>query len=950
MTSRVTVPDGSRLNTLSLANPWTTWTGVAGLDDSCAVTLVGSPSKLWLQDWKYQNVAEGRALTMEGVKVESANMLEAAQSTGGLTLSGRLLMKNGSGWKETAPGMYSTVGAKGELTVKDSDLEFFSFVPSIDATMRFFSGSLRTSRFSTGMHSAQTNVQVRNAQLHVNADIRSVAYFPSGKDGLYDHIGVSDYSFQPTLAGGEQIALRGRTQATNNTGATVSKMNLTNDVAFYGRGTLNVGNIRVTNGRTADFDLENVEIGYRICEALANPDGTTDAPLVRFHNGVNIKMYDNRDGQSKRTPDISATVGFYGNTTIDIHDIYTGTLGKTSFNHKLRFYDRSGVEFRGGTIEYVGFCGVPVRFSRYALGDDTSIEERDYNWNVPCWRRTHAFTLGKNAIQKSATYEVVVEVAGDDIEVDPTATLIAGMQSDIKTDVWPVFCSLAKGPLGCTVQVSKEWEGASIKWVGGCAYYSTGTKDYGGATTQGRWLGAEDGLWSNANNWGGALKPYSGIDATFNGETRTVVTNDTANAQALKLACMGGAPFILRGNKIKTFRTGLGPDAAIAVFSQSPFPFIVECPLEANGDFGCNSQYSDSKAQGMVALMGAVDASQGKFGPSGCIVVGNTLDCRELVFQTAKFNTPYSYGDPGWSWVKKNFTELIVLKGGTINVSAQETANTVTGGLWIDKGGTVNVTGAWNWNTSTNEHQVNGLLDLSAATVGGDAAQGYFGTGRVRIGTTDGTADVKLGEGITLETTAANWGTMPIEMTSGFTISNKTDWTYAVPGGIRVTGPGHALTVYVAKDTVTTIETGVDGYDFDIVKLGEGKLVLNGNVDGLKRGTLDIRGGTVAFDGALKVRTIVSAPGTTLAFGSTNGVTASLFVDDDVDLSNLTFRSAAGDNPAQTGYQTVVTVPWDCEFAGAPTVDGVKLRTVANADGSKSLQAKATRGLLLLFR
>ena len=42
-TSRVTVPDGFKLDNINLANVWTTWSGVAGLDDSCAVTLVGSP-------------------------------------------------------------------------------------------------------------------------------------------------------------------------------------------------------------------------------------------------------------------------------------------------------------------------------------------------------------------------------------------------------------------------------------------------------------------------------------------------------------------------------------------------------------------------------------------------------------------------------------------------------------------------------------------------------------------------------------------------------------------------------------------------------------------------------------------------------------------------------------------------------------------------------------------
>lgn len=487
-TSRVTVPDGFKLDNINLANVWTTWSGVAGLDDSCAVTLVGSPSKLWLQDWKYPTIEAGRTLTLDGVRIEQTNMLDFAQLSGGLKLDGRLLMKNGSAYKATSPGMYSTAGATGELTVKDSDLEFFSFAPDADAKLRLLSGTLTAPRWTIGTGCFQTNVQIRNAQVRVNANLTHPSFFPSGTNGLFECLLVSDNSFTPVLSQGEQIALRGKAMATNNTGATVSKCILTNDVAFYGRGTLNTGYLRVMNGKTADFDLANLELGYRI-DAMANPDGVTDAPNVNFRNGINLRMYDTRPGGT-RAVDFSIPVDFYGPVTLDSRDIYSYAVRSLSFNHTLSFHDRSSVEYRGNVT--VGYRLQPVRYGRYAVADDSTLTESDYNTSAPCWRRTHDYVLGRNAVHNVTTYEEVVEATGE-VSVDPTAKLIAGVPANVGNDLYPLFCSLSGRPLGCTLAVQNEAEGCSIKWVGGCAYYSNGLKDYGGKTTMGSWLGAEDG-------------------------------------------------------------------------------------------------------------------------------------------------------------------------------------------------------------------------------------------------------------------------------------------------------------------------------------------------------------------------------------------------------------------------------------------------------------------------
>ena len=218
---------------------------------------------------------------------------------------------------------------------------------------------------------------------------------------------------------------------------------------------------------------------------------------------------------------------------------------------------------------------------------------------------------------------------------------------------------------------------------------------------------------------------------------------------------------------------------------------------------------------------------------------------------------------------------------------------------------------------------------------------------------TDGTAgaQMRLGEGLTLAPATANWGTMPIDMTSDLTISNATDWTYGVVGGLEVSGPGHKLTVDGAG--TTTFATAISGYDFDICKKGEGALVLDEAANGLARGTLDLQAGTVAFKKPQGIGRFAFKPGATIALGSSNGTLASLTVTDDVDLDGLTLKAAddAAEELMRKDWTTVLTVPWGFTLSGAPTVGyDVKLRARANADGSMSLQAKLKNGLMLIFR
>ncbi|MDE3276741.1 MAG: hypothetical protein PUJ80_12080, partial [Verrucomicrobiota bacterium] len=732
----------------------------------------------------------------------------------------------------------------------------------------------------------------------------------------------------------------------------------TNDCVVYGRGTLSTGFVYVRPGTKIDFDLDTIVLARRFVE---NGTAIAETPTeLNFLNGTTLGCWSAVNDSATLTYEKTyQRANFYGTLTIDAWDRRRDASAKViMWGPNRRCYnlqERSGVVFKRGTVE-AAYLHKPVRFARYELGEGVSVKEMDYANSTPTDLRTHDLKIGANATWSAASSGQVLDVNGE-IDVDPAAKIIVPLNASITDDtVEPVFISLADDKPNCQFEYTGKKDGFDVKWIGGCGYYTSGKRSYGVAN--GRWKGTVSGYWGDPENWGNGKMPTpADTTASLFGQMNTVITNDLEKAYArLIYADYKSAPFILRGNPIVVSCTDCAPYASSAsVMSVSDYPFVMEALLVTTGNrLGLTHKHG---SRGGIALKSgfAFDPDKqptpGQVVPSGFITLGGSSVCGDLKFEHAI--TPYcvayrSGNDRDYS----TRTELTILKGGSLTVQNQTTVNSATSSLWIAKGGQVKVCGAWNWETAENEHQVNGLLDLDA-TVGGSATQGYFGTGVLKVKVTDGTAGAKmrLGEGLTLAPATANWGTMPIDMTSDLTISNATDWTYGVAGGLEVSGPGHKLTVDGAG--TTTFATAISGYDFDICKKGEGALVLDEAANGLARGTLDLQAGTVAFKKPQGIGRFAFKPGATIALGSSNGTLASLTVTDDVDLDGLTLKAAddAAEELMRKDWTTVLTVPWGFTLSGAPTVgDDVKLRARANADGSMSLQAKLKNGLMLIFR
>ena len=948
-TSYVTMPPDAYVVQLGIGEPGAE---VAGLTfpDSCAVTFKG-PSTLHMQTRRYSSIHTGRELNLDGVDMVFDDYSGTGGDYGGLTISGRLCLKNSSLLSPSVRD-YLAVGATARIVLDNSDLVAVDSSLVSGTTLLLKSG---TAVFGTTYHGNdlyQTNVIVRDADVSFGALVNccSADWLPCGTNGVLRLNKPGDSStslFQPKIVPDALFVMNGKLMMTNCptywTWATLS-----NNCTIAGRGMINTATLRVKKDVTVDFHMPTYGIFRDI-----NAYGSGDTPTINFRNGGVFKMFDPRPGDSNNeVMAISTPVNFYGSVVFDYMDVYKGKKKRTTQNNFVPlFNDRSGVEYRNATSVVNSFGKVPVRFSHFRIGDGVTVTERNSNFSLWCYRRTHEFSIGENSVYTNAdfTYARSVIDANGKVEADPSARLcVFGGKPSEETGVIPMFLSLADGPLPFTLNAANPREGYSVRWVGGCAYYSNGTKNYGTSALDGYWIGAESGYWSNNANWGNGVSTRSWYPGVFYGETRTVVTNDANNVIAAYLWQRPGAPFIIRGNQISVGRGSQGGDTA-SIFNDAVFPFILECHIVPYNTDNLLTMNRASNGYGSVVLRGGFTVP-GQFKPAGFNSIGGTCSCAELVFAEAKVAMPISCASASASTVSKKHTELTALSNCTLTVSNQQTANSAAGSLWIDEGASVTVNGTWDWNDFSPEHQVNGLLDLNA-TVGGNATQGFYGRGLLKVKDTDGSdgATMKIGEGITLVPTAASWGTMPLDVASSATISNDSSFVYGVAGGLVVSGPAAELTFDGSGTTV--VDAPVAGRAYDIVKKGSGELQLKGSVPGVAtRGCrLEVREGTVELAQSQDVFELAAAPGTTIRLGFDNGAPAKLSVASDVDLSgvNVELASGAGHN----GYATILEVPDEYDVVGMPADSAkLKFKRVSTPRGGVTLKCKIVRGLMLEIR
>lgn len=938
------------------------WKGEVGSWDTCSVTYRG-PGTLYLSEKGQSGSDTGRDMHFENIAVVMTNHLDQAGDPASLILRGHSIWKNSS-FRSTASTFYMSTGA--DVVLDNVTFDFKRLAMANDVRLLFKSGTFDYTTTGSGTYLASPNVLVRDARIRCFDDVTCTAkeFLPATTNGLLFVCGRDgSKNLVLALAKGDHVCLRGTYMATNHVSNCIRSA-FTNDCTVYGRGTLDTGFVYVSPGAKVSFDLDTFVLARRFAEDGA---AIADTPTeLNFRNGTTIGYRAAANDSANYIHEKSyIRANFYGNLTLDAWDRQRDAASTfRMYGSQRRCYnmmERSSVTFRRGQVDAC-YLRKPVRFARYEVGENASVLEMDSSNSTPTDLRTHDLKIGANATWKAYGNGMVLDANGD-VDIDPSATIELPMPTAAATFA-PVFLSISGEKPACTFKCTGMQPGYEVRWVGGCAYYFKPGEITTYSQAETYWTGAVSGSWGDPANWGNNVIPR---DRTtyFQGVSHTVITNDMEDVLLYRIWVGGGvasvanksAPFIFRGNPIKVSAVDEGSNSGIR--TESTFPFICEAPIVATGaKLGlatmCGGGGNNNLPRGQVVLKGGVTFASGGgcLVPQGFITLGGTSVCGDLKMAESlvTYYNAYRSGND------RDYTrrgELTILKGGSLTVQNQTTVNSATSSLWIAKGGQVKVSGSWNWETAENEHQVNGLLDLDA-TVGGGATQGYFGTGVLKVKVTDGTdgAKMRLGEGLTLAPTTANWGTMPIDMTSDLTISNATDWTYAVQGGLEVSGPGHKLTVDGAG--TTTFATAVSGYDFDICKKGTGTLALDENANGLARGTLDLQAGTIVFKKPQGIGRFAFKSGATIALGSSNGQIAALTVKDDVNLTGLTLK-VADDATAELmkeDWTDLLTVPWGFELTGEPTFAGadIKWRPHQNADGSTSLQGKVRKGLVLIVR
>ncbi len=412
-------------------------------------------------------------------------------------------------------------------------------------------------------------------------------------------------------------------------------------------------------------------------------------------------------------------------------------------------------------------------------------------------------------------------------------------------------------------------------------------------------------------------------------------------ASAPMVVC--GKPIRVTSTDIPTGFNGQAIEPRPAVSTKSGFPQTFAARIDSDESVMCVATYNGDR-RGALYFKGGIHAPNARFIPSGSIILGSTVNVADFnpinCFAGYRTRRESPYGLRYW-------TEVMLKPGCEMTVSGQTSANNADVELVIMTNASMTVNGPWIWNETNTEHLVNGLLHLNG-TVGGDTVQGYFGTGTLKVKTTDGTdgGKLRIGEWLTLEPTEAEWGSMPVEITDDATILNNLEsWTYDVAAGIPISRPGHSVT-FDGTGT-TTVAGPISGYDITVFKKGAGTLVLaDGNE--LTNSTVEVVSGTLKVTADQSIRALRIAQGATLSFGSNGSALASIAVADDVDLSGVELKVATD---AAQGWTRVLSVPDGASITGEPVVDELlNIRVVAGAQGGTDLQVLKVTGTRLLLR
>lgn len=901
--------------------------------DKAAVTLEGPSGggTLHMSSAAQFNVPSGRNLTIRNLRIVRDN--PAGSETTAVTLrdKSKLTFGPGSSLATTSTSEFFYVTPGSSLTIDGGDVSLAVINMTAPCTFNMRSGRLQVPALPNHAGLSFTGGEI------VNVNGFSAYYaLPKSEEATLTVLNSSVTALDLRgVPDGVAIPWRGTVNATNSTGTAIIP-NFSGTI--YGGGKLRVGEVYMfSNPYELDIQLSEIALsrGMRInVETGTVLNFRGDTTFRAYGGNMSMSLADNATYRAR----------MFGKTTFSTADLFSGVARDIS----VRYVDwpiRSSLAVEGpgkvGLRYYNvndGVSSMCIRHGSFSLGEGSTFEmetANPYRGRI----RTQNFTMGANSTLRLGQYisgEEIPEVIGN-VSAAAGSRLVA-----VNTPAYSTTLPVARFIALDDEAVLPEYETPadlpethSVQRVGGCIFIAPKDGISVASTGIGNWSGnGTTGNWSDSDNWA-AGSPQWYYRVYLNGTRHLYSTNDISEGAYRGYASLdvnsAAGPFHLSGVEIPIAQAYDGTVNGGGVNNSSAFPAFFEINFSSAKDSFATITKS---ANAINVFRGGVSVPNGAFVPDGAIVVegeNGAVTARDLVL------------GPGFY----RRTILTVQKGGTVSATAQTATNNAAASLWIAENGTVSIAGDWVWNDNENEHQVDGALNVSGS-LGGSAAQGYFGSGVVKVGgTTDDTTAVRIGEGVTIS--PAGWGAMKLDAVSSAKVGAQADWTY---GAASFDVSGLDAQVSFVGDRTITVAAPFVGRDFSLAQQGSGRLVLADGSGSLSNSTVKVEAGALAWTADQTVGKLALEPGAALEFGmKQNGAAACLEVKDGtVDFTDVTLAAMAG-APAVTTLTPVLVTSPDCTVVGAPTVaENMRLRAVGQSDGSTVWLVKEKQGVLMLIR
>lgn len=600
---------------------------------------------------------------------------------------------------------------------------------------------------------------------------------------------------------------------------------------------------------------------------------------------------------------------FGGDLTIDTLDDFDGETAHTVSLESFRALPNTALSVTGGgSLTWKPLSGGVTDIKSLNVGEGTTFEPKSYPLTVG------ALSLGANAKVRLASGSTSLTCGS--LLLDPSAQIEVDVSSSAASAyAGPIFNVGSEGcdPAVLAGAVKLSGDGAascSVRTANGCVYYRNSTPyDYDAAASKygaNFWTGASaaGNCLNDEANWHSGSVPPSGADSTkiyFGGYDNLTITNDLpANYYFKQMRFVKDCgPVVIRGDPLQPSNYSYMDADLSVIVAQSPFPVTFETDILSK--YGRFQVLADGGAP--VSLNGHTSSSDGLFLRGHLNVGGPCHLGRGLYFQNSVGTLP---------------TAIEVLDGGLLSVSNQTAYSAVFGN-------------PFDCNCSFRVHRGGRIEFIDNTTDKGRSAVGWKLDGNLTKNVVDGEFDVQC--------PLIGWAPMHFSGTGTLnvdeTVTTNVNSSLVLSGGITFTSRG-AFYTSTENDANHVMNLIVDG-----------EATLAAPTAPWTYGPANSHSAGSSVDRALLLQNADSV----LTVASTNGY-AIAFGDPIVGKGTLRFAEGAVIKPVGELSKTVWT-----EMARVGSVEGLpaaqddyRYRTVQNADGTVSLEAKCRGGSILIVR